>query len=374
MKKLLTVLLSLFVVLALVGCSGNNGGGNEPAPAEDAKKKVAVLVPFTGDNSYFDTLARGVTKANELYGNEVEVVIKEVGNTTEKAVWDNAFDEFCEDGEYDLIVSGNNSYEEYLYDAAERYPDQAFMNFDASTIRDTCTNVYNVNYGLGPLGYVVGTLSAEITKTNKVGVLLGLDIQAMNQFIGGWCQALDEKGVEFIVDYVVSTNPFQDLQAGYEQTSDIIKAGADVVWQVAGGTGNGIIQACSEHEDVWCIGVDQDQYGQFLDSQPDWAATVLTSAQKNSDVVLAEVVRMVVEGTFAEKLGKTESWSLDSNGVGLSDNDFYRANVSEEIRNTVDQTVKDIQSGKIEVIDTMAMTDEEYTAWTEWRDANKASK
>jgi basic membrane protein A len=378
MKKLLTVLLALFLVVSLTACSKGNDdatpsdGGD--TPAETTKKKVAVLVPFTGDNSYFDTLARGVTKANELYGDKVEVVIKEVGNTTEKAIWDNAFDEFCEGGDYDLVVSGNNSYEEYLYDAAERYPDQAFMNFDASTIRDTCTNVYNVNYGLGPLGYVVGTLSAEITKTNRVGVLLGMDIQPMNQFIGGWCQALSERGVEFIVDYVVSTTPFQDQQAGYEQTKDIIAAGADVVWQVAGGTGNGVIQACAENPDVWCVGVDQDQYGQFLESQPDWAKTIITSAQKNSDVVLAEVVKMVVEGTFNEKLGKTEAWSLDTNGVGLSNNEFYQANVSEEIRAKVDQAVKDIQDGKITVVDTLAMSNEEYASWTEWRDANKVNK
>ncbi len=378
MKKLLTVLLALLLVVSLTACSKGNEeptpSGEGDTPAEVTKKKVAVLVPFTGDNSYFDTLARGVTKATELYGDKVDVVIKEVGNTTEKGVWDNAFDEFCEDGEYDLVVSGNNSYEEYLYDAAERYPDQAFMNFDASTIRDTCKNVYNINYGLGPLGYVVATLSAEITKTNKVGVLLGMDNQAMNQFIGGWCQALSEKGVEFIVDYVVSTSPFQDQQAGYEQTTDIIKAGADVVWQVAGGTGNGVIQACAEYPEVWCVGVDQDQYGQFLTSQPDWAKTIITSAQKNSDVVLAEAVRMVVEGTFAEKLGKTEAWSLDSNGVGLSNNEFYQANVSAEIRAKVDQVVKDIQDGKITVTDTMAMSADEYAKWVEWRDANKASK
>ena len=373
MKKLLKIALIALLVLSAFGCGKKPEPEPTPTPAE-TKKKVAVLLPFTGDNSYFDTLARGVTKALELYGDKVDITIKEVGNTTEKGVWDNAFDEFCEDGEYDLVVSGNNSYEEYLYDAAERYPNQAFMNFDASTIRESCKNVYNVTYGLGPLGYVVGVLSAEITKTNRVGVLLGMDIQAMNQFIGGWCQALDERGVEFIVDYVVSTSPFQDQQAGYEQTTDIIKAGADVVWQVAGGTGNGVIQACSENESVWCIGVDQDQYGQFSSSQPAWAATIITSAQKNSDEVLAQVVKMVIDGTFSSKLGQTEAWSLDSNGVGLSNNKFYQDNVSAEIRAKVDQAVKDIQDGKITVIDTMAMSSDQYAEWTAWRYAHKVSK
>ena len=50
------------------------------------------------------------------------------------------------------------------------------------------------------------------------------------------------------------------------------------------------------------IGVDQDQYAQFIDTQPDWAAAIVTSALKNSDVALVECIRLLSEGKFREKL------------------------------------------------------------------------
>jgi basic membrane protein A len=369
MKKLLKIALVLLLAVSMVACN-NNGGGNQGGETGDVVK-VAVLLPFTGDNSYFDTLARGVKRANEELAGKAEVKLVEVGNTTEKATWDAAFDEFCEDGEYDLIISGNNSYEQFMFDAATRYPDQKFMNFDFSSLPEGMTeipsNVYCVTYALDDLGYVVGTLSGALTKTGKVGVVVGMCNKAMDQFIGGYCQVLKDMGVEYFVRYVEekSTTPFQDQQAGYEITQDLMKLGADVIWQVAGGTGNGIIQACAEDPNVWAVGVDQDQYAQFKDSQPDWAATIITSALKNSDVALVECVKLLVEGKFDEKLGTQEAWGIALNGVGLAENDYYKEQVSAEIQQKIADTLAKVTSGEVTVTDTQEMTNEEWKAWNE---------
>ncbi|MBR2746416.1 MAG: BMP family ABC transporter substrate-binding protein [Erysipelotrichaceae bacterium] len=371
MKKLLTILLVVLMAFSFAGC-GKEGEGDTPKPADDVKK-VVVLLPFTGDNSYFDTLARGVETAKTQFAGKVEVELVEVGNTQEKATWDAAFDEYCEDGKYDLVVSGNNSYEEFLFAAAKRYPDQMFMNFDYSSLPEGWTeipgNVYCVTYALDDLGYVVGALSAALTKTNKVGVVVGMSNQAMDQFIGGWCQILEAQGKEYYVRYAsdkVSTGFFANPGVGKEITDDLVKAGCDVVWQVAGGTGAGVIQSCAENG-VWAVGVDQDQYAQFIDTQPDWAAAIVTSALKNSDVALVECIRLLSEGKFREKLGKSEAWGIALNGVGIAENDYYKEKVPADIQAAVKDTLQQVTDGKVEVVDTMEMTPDQ---WQQWHDTN----
>ena len=369
MKKLLAILLAILMVFSLTACGGNNDDSADDSSDEGDKiYKVAVLLPFIGDQSYFDTIEKGRKTVDEKYDN-VETRLIEVGNTTDEAPWMQAYDEVCEDGEYDLVVSCNTNYEAYLYEAARKYPDQMFLNCDTSNPEDV-DNCLSVNFGLDDLGYVVGALSAAITKTGKVGVVVGMDNQGMNQFISGYVQVLAAQGVQYAISY---PNSFTDTALGYEAANTMINKGVDVIWQVAGGLGNGVIEACSEHDDVWCVGVDQDQYVQFEESKPEWAKTIITSALKNTDIVLETTVDMLVEGTLQDHMGKVETWGIKENGVGLAENDFYKANVSEEVRAQIASILQEVADGKVEVYDCKLgeESQETYTAnWPAIRDAN----
>ncbi len=379
MKKLLSVLLAVLMVFALFGCSkkeeapapADNSG--EAAPAEDdGVTKIAVLLPFTGDQSYFDTLANAAREVDAA-DNNIKVDLFECDPNGEAAEsnWMNWFDNVCEDGEYDLVVSGNGTYEGFLYQACEKYPDQKFYNFDYTSTPESGVpaNCYCVDWALDDLGYVVGALSAAVTKTGTVGVVVGMDNQGMNQFISGYCQVLADKGVKYVISYPGS---FTDTALGKEVTSSMIDKGADVIWQVAGGLGNGVIDACSEHDDVWCIGVDQDQHAQFAGTNEAWANTILTSALKNTNVAFKAVCDMVAAGTYDEKLGKAESWGIALNGVGLAENDFYLANASEEVRNAVAETLAKVANGEVEVVDCKVWDEATYaTEWPKVRDANR---
>ena len=76
MKKLLTILLVVLMAFSFAGC-GKEGGGDTPKPADDVKK-VVVLLPFTGDNSYFDTLARGVEVVTTLTKNSYLLLQRDI--------------------------------------------------------------------------------------------------------------------------------------------------------------------------------------------------------------------------------------------------------------------------------------------------------
>ena len=378
MKKLLTVLLAVLMVFALVGCGKKEEApaDNTPAdttPADDGVTKVAVLIPHRGDQSYFDTIAGAADEVNAA-DNGITVDVFECDPSGEKAEanWMNWFDNVCEDGEYDLVVCGNGDYEDFLYKACEKYPDQLFFNYDYDYIPETGipANCYSVKCNTAELGYLVGSLSAAITKTGTVGVVVGMDSQSMNQFISGYCQVLTDNGVKYVISYPGS---FSDTALGKEVTTDMISKGADVIWQVAGGLGNGVIDACSEHDDVWCIGVDQDQYMQFKDTNPEWANTILTSALKNTGVCLKSVIEMMGAGTFSSKLGKAEMWGIALNGVGLAENDYYMANTDDATRAKLAEVLSSVVNGQVKVID--ALTDwnaDEYAAnWPALRDGNR---
>lgn len=370
MKKLLTVLLAVLMVLTLAACGSKTETTEPTTDTTDDGIKIAVLLPFVGDQSYFDTLAKGVTEANKLDGITVDLFECDPAGAAEESNWMGWYDDVCEDGKYDLVVSGNNTYEGFLYKACEKYPDQKFMNFDYSALPadgKAPANCYCVDYALNDLGYVVAALSAALTKTGTVGVVVGMENQAMNRFIGGYCQLLAAQDVKYVISYPGS---FTDTAKGKEVTEEMIGKGADVIWQVAGGLGNGVIEACSGHDNVWCVGVDQDQYVQFAETNPAWANTIVTSALKNTDKVIVTVAKMVQDGTFDSKLGTCETWGIAMDGVGLAENDYYLAQVDEATRKLVSDTLASVTAGDVEVYDTLACKD--YNAeWPVVRDANR---
>ena len=82
---------------------------------------------------------------------------------------------------------------------------------------------------------------------------------------------------------------------------------------------------------------------------------------------------MVQDGTFDAKLGTTEAWGIAMDGVGLAENDYYKANVSDEIRAEIADTLAKVASGEVEVYDCLLGEEspESYEAnWPAHRDAN----
>lgn len=85
-----------------------------------------------------------------------------------------------------------------------------------------------------------------------------------------------------------------------------IGQGANIVFQVAGGCGLGVLDAAKEKH-VWGIGVDADQ--SYLGPQ------VVTSAMKRVDTSVYATVKQTLAGKFHG--GTNAVFDLRNNGVGL---------------------------------------------------------
>ncbi|NLC96835.1 MAG: BMP family ABC transporter substrate-binding protein [Erysipelotrichaceae bacterium] len=352
MKKFLIVLIGIMMALSLVGCGSNSSDDSketaestsQTTDSNEEKVTVALLLPYIGDQSYFDVTYNSFKLIEEKYGDQIETKLIEMGS--DEAGWASANLQAAQEG-YDIIISGNFQYESYMLEAAEQFPDITYINFDYSDAElNDLPNVYGLTYKSEQIGYLAGIVAAVKTESNTVGAIGGMEINSIKQFLGGFIQG------------ALAVNPDIDIKVGFvgdftdtgkmkEIALNMNKQGADVIWHAAGGAGNGLFEAAAE-AGFYAIGVDTDQYAS-LSSKPELAKTIITSATKNCDIAILSAIDLYMEGKLP--LGTLVSLGYKENGVGLAENDYYNEVLSEEEKTEINKFTEDLKNGNVTVID-----------------------
>lgn len=348
MKSKLLYLISLVVIISVVlaACAP----AATPAPAEPEKKALKVVNLINGvlgDKSFFDSANRGVMKAKEEFGLEVKTI--EAG--IDPAKWQPALEDAAANEEYDILICGTYQMSEFLAMVAPKYPDKKFIIYDVSVPYDTCegnkcANVYSVLYKQNEGSYLAGVYAALMSKTGIIGTVGGQDIPVINDFIVGYKQGARENGIpddKVLVQYAGGWN---DPAKGKEIALAMYQQGADIVFQVAGGTGVGIFQAAQE-AGKWAIGVDSDQYMIIKDTDPEQAKVIITSMMKNVDNSLYRALKLHLEGKLP--YGQAEALGVKEGGVGLAKNDYYNQITPADVKAKVDEAEKALLEGKVTV-------------------------
>ncbi|MBQ7102493.1 MAG: BMP family ABC transporter substrate-binding protein, partial [Anaerotignum sp.] len=97
----------------------------------------------------------------------------------------------------------------------------------------------------------------------------------------------------------------------------------------------------------YIIGVDSDQAMLFNGVSEEKANVILTSVLKEVGNSLVRAASMEMEGTLP--WGTFESLGLAEEGVGLADNQYYQANVPEDIKAAVDAANEAVMNGDVVV-------------------------
>ena len=226
---------------------------------------------------------------------------------------------------------------------APDYPDIKFVAVDVCWLDDPAGNIYQACYKEHEGSFLVGMIAAMKSQTGKVGFVGGMDIPLIRKFQGGY-----EQGAKYVnPDIEVFANmtgttveAWNNPTKGAELTKAQIDKGADVIYQAAGGTGIGVLQAAAD-AGVFGIGVDANQ---------NWMhpGSVLTSMLKRLDLTIFEQAEKSVAGTFQNGiyiLGLAEGglgYAMDENNAGL---------ISDDMLSKVEQAKGDIISGAITVAD-----------------------
>ena len=318
-------------------------------PARDKPYKAAVLVPGTlGDKSFWDSTNEGLTALNKELGDDMfQFEIVEMGaGANDMASYPDFFLDACEDGDYDVIITGSWTAVEALNEAMEEYPDQKFILFDEAFDYSNGggENLYNLLFEQNEVSFLVGACAELLSKSGTICFLGGMEGNVINDFLVGYIQGALEVNPDAKVAVSFVGN-YEDSAKGKDLSLAMFDAGADVGFNVAGAAGMGILEAAKE-DDKLAFGVDSDQAG----LNPDLADYIPTSALKNVGASLAQAIKLDMAGKLT--YGQAETYGFAENGVQLLDDDHYKEMVSEEIRDQVAELQEKIASGEIEVYTT----------------------
>lgn len=343
-KRVLSLLLATGMVVSLAACGGsdNKSASDDKKSGDDPIKVCVVYSGNLGDKSYNDSCNIGAEKAKKEFGVEVKNL---EGTTAEE--WKANLLSACEDG-YDLVICSSSNFQEYLEEYAPEYPDVKFAIIDTTVEAD---NVVSVSFAQNQGSFLAGAAAALFTQHSEIdgvnddaviGWVGGMDIPVLQDFFVGYKQ-----GAEYINPDIKVLQSFagtwNDPLKGKELTLAQYEQGADIVMNVASGTGPGILEAATE-AGKYAIGVD-------LNQDNDQPGHVLTSMVKRVDTACYSVIKSVVDGSFK---GNSVSYlDVAADGVGLTDFSVIKGALGdkfpEEILTQVEELQKKIISGEIVV-------------------------
>ena len=130
------------------------------------------------------------------------------------------------------------------------------------------------------------------TKTGKVGCVMGMDIPPVRVYEMGFragIRMVNTREQKSVTYHSATIGDFNDPSRGKALAQGLIGQGCDIVLQLAGNSGLGVIEAVKEANDVYAIGADMDQD----DLAP---GKVLTSILKRIDVAVFEAIRDALNG------------------------------------------------------------------------------
>lgn len=356
LKRVLCGVLGMTMMMtALVGC-GSSEGASQGTGQEGEDLKIALLIPGNlGDKSFYDSANNGIKMVEEEFDAEIKVV--EMG--TDQTKWEPTLMDFSEQ-DWDVIVTGSWEMTEFLNEAAEIYTDKKYINFDTSE-EEVAENVYSMFYSTNDLAFLAGTLAALEAETkgqDTIGFIGGMDNPGINDFLIGYIEGAQyiNPDIKVAISYVGS---FIDATKGKETALAMYGQGVGIIFQAAGQSGLGVIDAAKE-TDNYAIGVDSDQALAFTESDPEKANHVITSAIKKIDESIVRAIRLHLEGNLP--YGTHEILGVAEGGVGLAKNDIYKELVSAENQAKVDEVEGKLANGEITVSTAFGLSTEEIEA------------
>jgi basic membrane protein A len=336
-KSIAVIMISVAIILSSI-----NGMSLECKENKNIRV-INFLNGAQGDDSFFDSAVRGVSRAQQELGVEVDTI--EAGY--DPALWQPALEKAAAREDYDILIVGTEQMKGLLQEVAPKYPDKKFIIYDASVnyTECDCRNVYSVLYAQNEGSYLAGIYAGLMTKSGIIGAIGGRDTSVINDFIAGYKQGAKaaRPDIEVLVAYADGWN---DPSKGEALALDMYRQGADVIFQVAGATGIGIFKAAQE-SNRHAIGVDSDQALIIEHTDPELAKVILTSVMKNVDQSLYRALKLYLEGRLA--FGQAERLGIKEGGVALARNKYYENATPADIRVKVDQAEDDVRNGIIKV-------------------------
>ncbi|MGY3203660.1 BMP family lipoprotein [Streptomyces sp. TE5632] len=330
------------LALAATACGGTSSdSGDKSDTKEDLGLAIAYDIGGKGDQSFNDAAYAGLEKAEKQFGYKTADIEPTEGETD--ADKEQRLSTLARQG-YNPVIGVGFAYGPAMEAVAAKYPDTTFGIVDYVV---EGKNVASLVFAEEQASYLAGVAAAKATKTKTVGFVGGVDIPLIHKFRAGFEQGVKDTDpkVKVISQFLTQTaeeGGFSSPDKGKAAAEGQIEKKADVVYQAAGLSGQGVIEAAAKAK-VWAIGVDSDQYQQ--EALAGYKDFILTSATKEVGGSVYALAKSVEDG---KPLTGAQVFDLKADGVGLSESNPKMAEIK-GLTDAVAKAKEGIVDGSIKV-------------------------
>ena len=308
-----------------------------PAPAAGPRVGLVFDVGGRGDKSFNDAADRGLTRAKQELGAQVEVMEPGQGADREAALRQLAARKL------DVIFGVGFLFTEDINRLAADFPAQRFacVDYTVTPGKAVPPNVVALKFKEEEGSFLVGALAALVSKSPRLGFVGGMEIPLIHKFRAGYAAGARHvrPDAEVLVTFAgVTGEAFANPGKGKELALSLYGKGVDVIYHASGSTGLGVFEAARAQKRL-AIGVDSDQWAEA-------PGVVLTSMVKQVDTAVLETIRAVKEGRFQ---GGVRELDLKSGGVDYVYNQDNKPLIPDDVRQRVEALRAQIIAGTITV-------------------------
>ena len=310
-------------VLALFAASCGSDDDDDSGPL-----RIAIVAPSaSNDLAFSQSIADGVAALEE------ERDIEEVAITDGTFIVEEAAAQiraYADEG-FDLVIAHGSQYGGSLAEIAPDYPDTTFA---WGTALDTfgLDNVYAYTAASDQGGYVLGTMAAELTESNTIGVVGPIEVGDAKLFVDGFKNGAEAQNSDVNVN-VVYTGSFSDVALATETAEAHVGQGADVMT----GSAQMVVGAVgvAQREGVLWFGTQADQRSLAPD-------IVVASQVYKWEVILREILSDMDSGASG---GRAFTITFENGGLEIAYNSGYDLPAS--VRDLAEETIAGITDGSI---------------------------
>lgn len=330
MKKLISVLLVLVMLFSLVGCGSKAATSNDaPAAKKDPKDlKIALLVPSSPtDGGWGQAGAVAVKEVEKKYGCKVSII--EAG-TADKMK--SEAEALATEG-YDIIFGHGGQYASPFGEISGEYPKTYFVTAGGNVITD---NQFPVMMTMEKMCYVQGVIAAKLTKTNKLGVVLGGSYPAFTKTSRGF--ELGAKSVNPDIKVMTTVLTTGDMNEAYESSMSQINSGADIIWANANQATLGSAKAATEKNVYF--------FGNVSDASKDAPTVVVASATQDFNTSYVTIVDRLIAGNLKSEV---QNISRADGGYDFVWNEAVKNKLPADVQKIADELIPKVESNEIKV-------------------------
>jgi basic membrane protein A len=348
--------VAMVASLTLVGCGTNDdddaaGGGACNADGKGSKVGIAYDGSGRGDKSFNDAAFAAIEKAIADFDISC-VEATPSGTKDDDAARADRLRQLADAGRNPIVATGY-AYTAAVSQVAPEFPEINFSVVDGYTScgkacglpNDATDNMVDLTFAEEQGSYLVGVAAALKTESKKVGFVGGNTGPLIVKFAAGFeagVASVDKSikvNIKFLTEDPSDINTSFFNPSGAKQAAEgMIDNGADIIFQAAGQSGLGAIDAVvSAGEGHWAIGVDSDQYNTVSAAQQPF---ILTSMLKRVDTAIYDYIKDFDAGSAPSGAAV---YDIKVDGVGYSTSGGF----VDDIVPQLDAAAEQLKSGEV---------------------------